>query len=92
MVRAEHLSKHFAGVRAVDDLSFTVNRGEVVGFLGPNGAGKTTTLRMLAEVFPPSAGRASIDGHDVGLVDWGRTSWWCLGGLGSDQRKYIETV
>ena len=65
MVRAEHLSKHFGGVRAVDDVSFTVNRGEVVGFLGPNGAGKTTTLRMLAGVFPPSAGRAIVDGHDV---------------------------
>ncbi len=77
MVRAEHLSKSFAGVRAVDDLSFTVNRGEVVGFLGPNGAGKTTTLRMLAGVFPPSAGRATIDGHDV-VTDAARARS-CLG-------------
>lgn len=65
MVRAEHLSKSFGRFRAVDDVSFTVNPGEVVGFLGPNGAGKTTTLRMLAGVFPPSAGHATIGGHDV---------------------------
>jgi ABC-2 type transport system ATP-binding protein len=49
----------------VDDVSFLVRRGEVVGFLGPNGAGKTTTLRMLAGVFPPSCGRATIAGHDI---------------------------
>jgi ABC-2 type transport system ATP-binding protein len=79
LVRAEHLSKTFGGVRAVDDVSFTVNRGEVVGFLGPNGAGKTTTLRMLAGVFPPSAGRATIDGHDV-VADAARARG-CLGYL-----------
>jgi ABC-2 type transport system ATP-binding protein len=65
LITAENLTKTFATVRAVDDVSFEVPRGEVVGFLGPNGAGKTTTLRMLAGVFPPSAGRATIAGYDV---------------------------
>jgi ABC-2 type transport system ATP-binding protein len=65
VIRAEHLTKVLSSVRAVDDVSFLIPRGEVVGFLGPNGAGKTTTLRMLAGVFPPSSGRAAIGGHDV---------------------------
>jgi ABC-2 type transport system ATP-binding protein len=62
---AEHLWKSFGPTVAVADVSFSVARGEVVGFLGPNGAGKSTTLRILTGVFPPSAGRASIAGHDV---------------------------
>ncbi len=65
MIRADRLTKDFGALRAVADVSFEVVRGEVVGFLGPNGAGKTTTLRMLAGVFPPTAGHASIDGHDT---------------------------
>src|SRR5581483_4908609 len=64
-IRAEHLCKRFGTTVAVDDVSFEVARGEVVGFLGPNGAGKSTTLRMLTGVFPPSTGRASIAGYDV---------------------------
>src|SRR5439155_697124 len=57
---------HFSRmIDAIEDVSFGVARGEVVGFLGPNGAGKTTTLRILAGVFPPSGGQALIDGHDV---------------------------
>src|SRR5690349_23258083 len=50
---------------AVDDLSFTVAGGEIVGLLGPNGAGKTTTLRTLAGILKPTAGRIVIDGHDI---------------------------
>ncbi|MFN8545382.1 MAG: ABC transporter ATP-binding protein [Candidatus Binatia bacterium] len=65
MIAAERLAKTFGDVVAVEGVSFTVARGEVVGFLGPNGAGKTTTLRMLAGVFPPTGGRATIDGHDL---------------------------
>jgi ABC-2 type transport system ATP-binding protein len=65
VIVAEHLSKRFGGRTAIDDVSLEVARGEVVGFLGPNGAGKTTTFRILAGVFPPSAGRALIAGHDV---------------------------
>jgi gliding motility-associated transport system ATP-binding protein len=65
LIEAVQLAKGFGGRPAVDGVSLTVARGEVVGFLGPNGAGKTTTLRILAGVFPPDAGRASIDGFDL---------------------------
>ena len=65
MIKTEHLSKHYDRLTAVDDVTFEVRPGEVLGFLGPNGAGKTTTMRMLAGFVTPSAGRASISGHDV---------------------------
>ena len=60
-----HLSKSFGALRAVDDISFSVAQGEVLGFLGPNGAGKSTTMRMLTGFLPPSAGTAVVCGHDV---------------------------
>ena len=65
MIRAGHLSKRYESVTAVDDVTFEVRPGEVLGFLGPNGAGKTTTMRMLAGFVTPTAGEASICGHDV---------------------------
>src|SRR5262249_56000808 len=65
----DHFSRTYAGAAgtftAVDDLSFTVGSGEIVGLIGPNGAGKTTTLRALAGILRPSAGRLMIDGHDL---------------------------
>ena len=63
MIEIHGLTKRFGTLSAVEDLSFTVGRGQVVGFLGPNGAGKTTTLRMLLGLVAPSAGTATIDGH-----------------------------
>jgi len=65
MIRTEHLSKRYNTLTAVDDVSFEVKPGEVLGFLGPNGAGKTTTMRMLAGFIAPTGGKASICGHDV---------------------------
>ncbi|MBS0579082.1 MAG: ABC transporter ATP-binding protein [Proteobacteria bacterium] len=65
MIKTQHLTKRYEALTAVDDLSFEVNPGEVLGFLGPNGAGKTTTMRMLAGFITPSSGTASICGHDV---------------------------
>ncbi len=65
MIKSEHLSKRYAALVAVDDVSFQVSPGEVLGFLGPNGAGKTTTMRMLAGFVAPTSGRASICGHDI---------------------------
>ena len=62
VVRAEHLTKRFGEVLAVDDLSFGLEHGTVTGFLGPNGAGKTTTLRMLLHLVQPTAGRALVFG------------------------------
>src|ERR1700759_668974 len=65
MIKTEHLSKRYDSLVAVDDVSFQVSPGEVLGFLGPNGAGKTTTMRMLAGFITPTSGKASICGHDV---------------------------
>jgi ABC-2 type transport system ATP-binding protein len=65
MIKTQNLSKSYHGLLAVDDLSFTVEPGEVLGFLGPNGAGKTTTMRMIAGFIAPTTGSASICGHDV---------------------------
>jgi len=65
MIKTEHLSKRYDSLVAVDDVSFQVASGEVLGFLGPNGAGKTTTMRMLAGFITPTAGKASICGHDI---------------------------
>jgi len=65
MIDVHRLSKSYGAFRAVTDISFHVERGEVVGFLGPNGAGKSTTLRMLAGFLGASAGRIRIDGHDI---------------------------
>lgn len=65
MIQVEGLSKKYARHVAVDNISFSVNKGEIVGFLGPNGAGKTTTMRMLTCFLPPSEGRATVAGFDV---------------------------
>src|SRR5258706_14661890 len=66
MIHVEHLTKSYSGARpAVDDISFDVRRGEVLGFLGPNGAGKTTTMKILTSFLAPTAGRAEIAGFDV---------------------------
>ncbi len=65
MIRIENLVKTFGAKRAVDGVSFTVERGEVLGFLGPNGAGKSTTMRMITGFMPASSGKVSVGGHDV---------------------------
>jgi ABC-2 type transport system ATP-binding protein len=64
MIEVRDLAKRFGRVEAVRGISFTVGRGEIVGFLGPNGAGKTTTMRILAGVFPPTSGEVRIAGAD----------------------------
>ena len=65
MIKTEHLTKRYDSVTAVDDVTFSVGPGEVLGFLGPNGAGKTTTMRMIAGFVAPTSGTASICGHDI---------------------------
>jgi ABC-2 type transport system ATP-binding protein len=65
MIKVSNLSKQYVGRTAVDDISFNVKSGEIVGFLGPNGAGKTTTIRMLTGYIPPTSGTALIGGHDI---------------------------
>ena len=64
-ISVEHLKRVFVDFVAVDDLSFEVGPGEIVGLIGPNGAGKTTTLRSLAGILRPTSGRVRIDGHDL---------------------------
>jgi len=65
MIKIENLVKTFGAKRAVDGISFTVERGEVVGFLGPNGSGKSTTMRMITGYYAPDSGKVSVGGHDV---------------------------
>src|ERR1700691_3159596 len=65
MITVTDLTKRYARTTAVDHISFSVNKGDIVGFLGPNGAGKTTTMRMLTCFFPPTSGKATVAGFDV---------------------------
>ena len=64
-IETNSLTKEFGKVRAVDNISFKVDTGEIFGFLGPNGAGKSTTMRMLTTLLKPTSGKASVAGFDV---------------------------
>lgn len=65
MIRVEHLTKCYGNFLAVDDLSFDIDDGHVYGFLGPNGAGKSTTMNIMTGCLSPTAGKVTIDGHDI---------------------------
>jgi len=65
VIEVQHLTKRYGGVTAVNDISFRVERGEILGFLGPNGAGKTTTMRILTGYMPATDGKAIVAGYDV---------------------------
>ena len=65
MIKVENLTKSYGNFQALKGVSFTVKKGEILGFLGPNGAGKTTTMRILTCFFPATSGKASIAGYDV---------------------------
>lgn len=65
MLEVKNLVKRYGSKYAVNDISFTVERGEILGFLGPNGAGKSTTMRMITGFLPPTSGTAVINGHDI---------------------------
>lgn len=66
MIKFNNVTKVFNNtLKAVDDLSFTVNKGEIVGFIGPNGSGKTTTIKMLTGILSSDSGEISINGHDI---------------------------
>src|SRR5260370_27958132 len=65
MITVQGLTKRYARTVAVDNVSFEVTKGEIVGFLGPNGAGKTTTMRVLTCFLPPTDGTAKVAGYDV---------------------------
>ncbi len=88
LIEIERLTKRFGTFTAVDDVSFSVARGEVLGFLGPNGAGKSTTMKMLAGFVTPTAGTARICGHDVGTDSLAARK--CLGFLPEGAPTYPE--
>jgi len=64
-IEVENLTKMYGPARGIQDISFSINKGEVMGFLGPNGSGKTTTMRILTCFFPPTSGTARVCGHDI---------------------------
>ena len=88
LIEIKHLVKHFGPIEAVRDISFTVDRGEVLGFLGPNGAGKSTTMKMIAGFLTPTAGTAVICGHDV--IDRPIAAKKCLGYLPEGAPAYPD--
>jgi ABC-2 type transport system ATP-binding protein len=88
MIKTDRLTKRYGTVPAVEDVSFEVGPGEVLGFLGPNGAGKSTTMRMIAGFITPTSGTASICGHDV--LDAPVAARSCLGYLPEGAPSYGE--
>jgi ABC-type branched-subunit amino acid transport system ATPase component len=65
MLKVENLTKHFGGLKAVEDVTFAVDPGEIVGLIGPNGAGKTTVFNLISRVLPPTRGQITFAGHDL---------------------------
>lgn len=65
ILHTEYLSKYFGGIRALNEISFSLERGEILGLIGPNGAGKTTLINLIAGTFRPTAGRIIFEGHDI---------------------------
>jgi ABC-2 type transport system ATP-binding protein len=90
LLTLERVTKRFNGVPAVDDVSFTVDRGQVVGFLGPNGAGKSTTMRMVTQYFEPDAGHIRLDG--IPLAQAGREAKRRIGFLPENNPLYLEML
>ena len=88
MIEVQNLSRRFGDFTAVDDVSFEVGDGEIVGILGPNGAGKTTTLRMITGFLPPSGGRVLLQGRD--LLGEGAAARQGLGYLPENVALYPE--
>ena len=88
MIEVQHLRRCFGPVVAVDDISFSVEKGDVLGFLGPNGAGKSTAMKMLACFLTPDGGTAKICGHDI-LTEPVQVRQ-CLGYLAENAPTYNE--
>jgi len=70
MIEAKNLTKDYGTIRAANNVTFTVEKGDILGFLGPNGAGKSTTMKMLTGFIPPTEGTGSIGGHDIKEAPW----------------------
>jgi ABC-2 type transport system ATP-binding protein len=65
MIEVKNLTKYYGEIKGIEDISFSIGKGEITGFLGPNGSGKTTTMRILTCFFPPTSGKATVAGYDV---------------------------
>ena len=90
MVEARELTKYYGDFRAIENLTFEVKKGEIIGLLGPNGAGKTTTMRIITGFMPPSSGRTRISGFD--MVDQSLEARASIGYLPETVPLYTETV
>ena len=90
LLSVEGVSKRFDGVTAVDDVTFAVDRGQVVGFLGPNGAGKSTTMRMITQFYEPDTGRIQLDGTP--LAEAGRDAKRRIGYLAENNPLYGDML
>ena len=88
MIRVEHLTKCYGNFLAVDDLSFDIDDGHVYGFLGPNGAGKSTTMNIMTGCLSPTAGKVTIDGHDI--LDEPETAKRRIGYLAEQPPLYVN--
>jgi ABC-2 type transport system ATP-binding protein len=88
MIRLDHLVKHYGPVKAVDDIGFTVNQGEILGLLGPNGAGKSTTMKMMTGFLSPTSGNVHVG--DLNIRDNSRQIRQMLGYLAENNPLYLE--
>jgi ABC-2 type transport system ATP-binding protein len=88
MIEISHLSKRYGALTAVDDISFNVAAGQVLGFLGPNGAGKSTTMKMITGFLTPTAGTVRVCGHDVETDPLAAKA--CMGYLPEGAPSYAE--
>ncbi len=86
ILELESITKRFGGITAVDDASFVLNRGEILGLIGPNGAGKTTIFDLVSGFLEPSGGRIRFDGHDITDIRPDRRAWLGLGRSFQDAR------
>ena len=88
MIEVTNLSKHYGGKKAVDDISFTVGKGEILGFLGPNGAGKTTVMNMITGYISATHGTVTVNGYDILLNP--REAKGCIGYLPEHPPLYLD--
>ena len=88
MIEINHLTKSYGALKAVDDISFTVEPGQVLGFLGPNGAGKSTTMKMITGFLTPTSGSIRVCGHDVESAPVAAKA--CMGYLPEGAPSYAE--
>ena len=90
MIEVKNLTKYYGSKMGVEDVSFTIQKGEIVGLLGPNGAGKSTIMKMINGYFPPTSGTILVDGHNV--VEEPREAAACIGFLPEIPPLYVEMV